>query len=34
MLDWKPKFSSKPILDVALSLDLISLQIRLFNPND
>ena len=33
-LDWKPKFSSKPILDVPLSLDLISCQIRLFNPRD
>ena len=33
-LDWKPKFSSKLDLDVVLGLDLISLQIRLFNPRD
>ena len=33
-LNWKPKFSFKPILDVALSLDLISLQIMSFNPRN
>ena len=30
-LDWKSKLSSKSIFDLALGLDLISLQIRLFN---
>ena len=33
-LDWKSKFSSKPIFYLALSLNLISLQIRLFNLRD
>ena len=33
-LDTKPKFSSKPIFDLALGLDLIFLQIRWSNPRD
>ena len=33
-LNWKSKLSSKPIFDLALGLDLISLQIRLSNPKD
>ena len=33
-LDWKLNFSSKLIFYLALSLDRIYLQIRLFNPKD
>ena len=33
-LDWKSKFSSKSIFDLALGLDLIYLQIELSNPKN